>query len=432
MDYTSLPDEGMTRADIESVFDQLRSADKDGRTSFGERWLNDRGLLLDDGALEVAKAAHLAFFTKNNSHSVIMGLERELVSWTLNLLHAKRGAAGTLTSGGSESLFLATAAAFADFRNRNGENGPCEAVIPETGYPTFEKYSRYLGYNIRRVAVDASFRADPEAVEAAITDRTFMILGSFSSWSHGACDPIPALANIARTRNVWLHVDACVGGMLAPFARDLGREIPDFDFSLPGVSSISVDFHKYGYSSKGVSGVFFRNHELTSEQTFAFDEWAAGLYRSPAFTGTRSGGAIASAWAVAKYLGRTGYQRRTAQVLKAREAIVKTIEANPDLTLLGGADLGTVAFSSATMDISSVRACLNSMGWAVNSLKNPDGIQLVLGPIKDSYIDAFVGDLDRAVEMVRENRENRPQTPVVYSDEVVRGPGSVLGEDYQA
>jgi glutamate/tyrosine decarboxylase-like PLP-dependent enzyme len=116
MDYASLPEEGMIRAEIESVFDQLRSTDKDGRTSFGERWLNDRGLLLDDGALEVAKAAHIAFFTKNNSHSVIMELERELVSWVFNLLNAEHGAAGTLTSGGSESLFLATAAALANFQ----------------------------------------------------------------------------------------------------------------------------------------------------------------------------------------------------------------------------------------------------------------------------------------------------------------------------
>ena len=429
MDYASLPEEGMTHVEIESVFDRLRATDRDARSSFGERWLNDRGLLLDDGALEVAKAAHMTFFTKNNSHSVIMGLERELVSWTLNLLNAQHGAAGTLTSGGSESLFLATAAAFANFQKQYDGNKPLEAVIPQTGYPTFEKYSQYLGYKVKRVAVDENFKADPEAVEAAINDQTFMILGSFSSWAHGCCDPIPALADIARSRGIWLHVDACVGGMLAPFAHDLGRQIPTFDFSLPGVSSISVDFHKYGYSSKGVSGIFFQNHELASSQTFSFDEWAAGLYRSPVFTGTRSGGAIASAWAVARYLGRKGYQRRTAQVLKARDAIVNVIESSPDLMLLGSADLGTVAFGSNTMNISLVAECLREMGWAVNDLQQPDGIQLVLGPIKDVYIDAFSADLTKAVEAVRGTGENPIQTPVVYSDEVVSGPGSILGKE---
>ncbi len=153
-----------------------------------------------------------------------MPLESELVSWVLNLFHGERGAAGILTSGGSESLFLATAAALARFRETKAGGKPCEAVIPETGYPTFEKFSDYLGYSVRRVPVDDSFRADPKAIEAAISDRTFLILGSMSSWAHGACDPIPALAEVAKARNIWLHVDACVGGMLAPFARDVGRE----------------------------------------------------------------------------------------------------------------------------------------------------------------------------------------------------------------
>jgi glutamate/tyrosine decarboxylase-like PLP-dependent enzyme len=372
---------GVPRADIEQELEQLRASDADVRATFGDRWLNDRGLLLDDGALQVAKKASDTFFTKNNSSSVIKPLEGELVAWVLNLFHGNSNAAGVLTSGGSESLFLATAAAFAKFQETNGAGSSCEAVIPETGYPTFEKYSRYLGYSVRRVPVDEAFRADPDAIDAAITDKTFMILGSMSSWAHGACDPIPALAAIARARNVWLHVDACVGGMLAPFGKDLGREIVDFDFSVPGVNSISVDFHKYGYSAKGVSGLFFRDRALADRQTFAFDDWAAGYYRSPVLTGTRSGGAIASAWAVAKYLGRDGYKRRAAQVFKARDRMVAAVEFTPDLILLGGADLGTVAIGSDTLDIFAVSSFLGSVGWSVNSLTAPDGIQLVLGPV---------------------------------------------------
>jgi glutamate/tyrosine decarboxylase-like PLP-dependent enzyme len=411
MTFPSFPS-GESQADIEQELERLRAADSDVRATFGDRWLNDRGLLLDDGALQVAKKAYDTFFTKNNSSSVIKPLESELVAWVLDLFHGGAGAAGVLTSGGSESLFLATAAAFAKFQETNGDKGPCEAVIPETGYPTFEKYSRYLGYSVRRVPVDAAYRVDPDAIDAAITDKTFMILGSMSSWAHGACDPIPALASVARDRNVWLHVDACVGGMLVPFARELGREIVEFDFVLPGVSSISVDFHKYGYSAKGVSGLFFQDRTLAENQTFVFDDWAAGYYRSPVLTGTRSGGAIASAWAVAKYLGRDGYKRRAAQVFKARDRIVEAVKSNPDLTLLGGADLGTVAIGSDTLDISAVSSCLGKGGWSVNSLTAPDGIQLVLGPVIDSYIDAFVADLGTARK-------------VVYSDEIASGPGAL-------
>ena len=280
MTFPSFPP-GESQRDIERELEQLRAGDSDVRATFGDRWLNDRGLLLDDGALQVAKKACDTFFTKNNSSSVIQPLESELVAWVLDLFHGGPAAAGVLTSGGSESLFLATAAAMAKFREANPAASSCEAVIPETGYPTFEKYSRYLGYSVRRVPVDGAYRADPDAIDAAIKDETFMILGSMSSWAHGACDPIPELAVIAETRNVWLHVDACVGGMLAPFGKELGREIVEFDFLVPGVSSVSVDFHKYGYSAKGVSGLFFRERSLAEHQTFTFDDWAAGYYRSP-------------------------------------------------------------------------------------------------------------------------------------------------------
>jgi glutamate/tyrosine decarboxylase-like PLP-dependent enzyme len=426
MDFSPIPDAGISQAAIEKEFERLRAADKDGRSTFGERWLNDRGLLLDDGALEVAKKAHQTFFTKNNSSSVILPLESELVAWVLNLFHGEAGAAGVLTSGGSESLFLAKAAALARFQETKPGGKPCEAVIPETGYPTFEKFSRYLDYSVRRVPVDHSLRADPEAIEAAITDRTFMILGSMCSWAHGACDPIPALAAVAKAQDVWLHVDACVGGMLAPFARDLGRQIVAFDFSVPGVSSVSVDFHKYGYSAKGVSGLFFQNRTMARNQTFVFDEWAAGLYRSPVLTGTRSGGAIASAWAVAKYLGREGYKRRAAQVFRARDRIVEAVLANPDITLLGGADLGTVAIGSDTIDITSISSCLKAMGWSINDLQAPIGIQLVLGPVVDSYIEAFVADLQCAVDTAKINRKNLGRPKVVYSDEIAVGPGTLI------
>ena len=144
------------------------------------------------------------------------------------------------------------------------------------------------------------------------------------------------------------------------------------------------------------------------------------------FTGTRSGGAIASAWAVAKYLGGDGYKRRAAQIFKARDSIVEAVEANRDLTLLGGADLGTVAIGSNTIDIAAVSSCLSTMGWSINNLQVPDGIQLVLGPVVDTYIEAFVADLGRAVKTVSSERKDRLRGNVVYSDEVASGPGALI------
>ncbi|RWF17592.1 MAG: aspartate aminotransferase family protein [Mesorhizobium sp.] len=413
----SFPKSGMTRDEIEQELKQLRSQDADPRSTFPDRWLNDRGLLLDDGTFEVAKAAHLAFFTKGNNYPTVVKFERDLIQMALSLFHAGKDATGAVTSGGSESLFLATAAALANAKERRPHIARSEIIIPQTGYPTFEKYERYLGYTIRRVPVDANFRADVSAMSEAVSENTVMMLASMPSWSHGVCDPVRELAEIASKHGIWLHVDACVGGFLAPFVRELGRDVPEFDFRVPGVSSISADFHKYGYSGKGVSGVFYRN-KVARHQPFIFDTWAAGLYRSPVLTGTRNGGAIASAWAVMRYLGRDGYLSRAGQILKLRDAILSFVERCPGLKIVGGAELNVVGIGSDYSDVYSIASKMKDYGWKINLLKEPGAIQLVLGPLRDEYISLLVHDLEKAVEAVQCEDFRAPSPAVVYSDEL--------------
>lgn len=413
----TFPQRGMIRHDIEQELEQLRLQDTDPRSTFPDRWLNDRGLLVDDGTYEVAKAAHLAFFTKGNNYPAVVQFERDLVQMALGLFHAGSDATGAVTSGGSESLFLATAAALASAKERWPDITRPEIVIPQTGYPTFEKYERYFGYNVRRVPVDANFRASVSAMSEALSENTVMMLASMPSWSHGVCDPVRELAEIANKRGIWLHVDACVGGFLAPFVRELGRDVPDFDFRVPGVSSISADFHKYGYSGKGVSGLFFKNRHIARHQPFVFDTWAAGLYRSPVLTGTRNGGAIASAWAVMRYLGQEGYLARTAQILKLRDAIVALVERCTGLKIVGGAELNVVGVGSDYSDIYSIASKLKEYGWKINLLKEPEAIQFVLGPLRDEYIDLMVKDIEKAVEVVRREGIKSPSAYVIYSDE---------------
>lgn len=413
------PEAGQTLGEIAALLKSLRMTDENPRATFCDRWLNDRGLLLDDGAIDVAKQAYLTFFTKNNSSPQVLMMETDLVSMALELFHAGAGAGGNLTSGGSESLFLATAAAMANAKTRQPE-----VVVAETGYPTFEKYGRYLRYRTKRVAAGCNFKADPARIRETITDDTVMIVASLPSWSHGVCDPVPELAEIARAHGLWLHVDACVGGFLAPFVRDLGRPIPDFDFRVPGVTSISADFHKYGYGAKGVSGLFFRDREHAHGQAFAFDRWPAGLYRSPVFTGTRGGGAIAAAWAVARFLGREGYRRRAGQILKLRDALVAFAAATPDLSVLAGAELAAVAMAAEGLNIYAVAAGLKARGWSVNLLQNPAAIQFVLGPMRDEYVELLLADLGDAVADARSGRHSEAAPRIVYSDEILDQPGN--------
>jgi glutamate/tyrosine decarboxylase-like PLP-dependent enzyme len=245
-----------------------------------------------------------------------------------------------------------------------------------------------------------------------------MLLGSVPPWTHGVCDPIGDLAGIARRHDIWLHVDACVGGFLAPFVRRLGRPVPDYDFSIAGVASISADLHKYGYGPKGASTICLRATELRGGQHFTFDDWQAGLYRAPVITGTRSAGPIVGAWAVMSYLGKAGYLRRADQILRAKDKITAVIDGDDDLVLYGRPELATLTFGARELDIFAVSETLASRGWTINRCRDPEGIQFVLGPLKDAVADELAGDLAWAVADVRKNGRRRASGDVVYSDEI--------------
>ena len=155
-----------------------------------------------------------------------------------------------------------------------------------------------LGVHVMRMAASPEWRADVAAMAGAVGNNTIMIVGSAPPYPYGETDPITDIAAIARRHGLWMHVDGCIGGCILPFMRRLGDEIPDFDFAVPGVMSMSVDLHKFGYANKGVSLVLLRDTELERYQRTSFGDWPAGIYSTANITGSRSGGPLASAWAV--------------------------------------------------------------------------------------------------------------------------------------
>ena len=153
--------------------------------------------------------------------------------------------------------------------------------------------------NVKNVKVPFnkdSFQIDLKAVKRAINSNTIMLYGSAPNYPQGAIDPIKDLSLLAERHSIGLHVDCCLGGFVLPFAKLLGYDIPDFDFALSGVSSMSCDTHKYGYGAKGTSVILYRNKELRRAQYFAYPEWMGGLYATPTIAGSRSGALLACAW----------------------------------------------------------------------------------------------------------------------------------------
>ncbi|MFI5935813.1 pyridoxal phosphate-dependent decarboxylase family protein [Actinoplanes sp. NPDC051494] len=212
------------------------------------------------------------------------------------------GVVGSVTGGGTESLLLAVKAA----RDAATTDHP-RIVVPSTAHAAFAKAAHYLRVALDVVPVGADLRADVAATAEAIGPDTVLVVGSAPSYAHGVVDPVPELAALALDRGVRFHVDACFGGWVLPYLRRLGADLPAFGFELPGVTSISVDLHKYAYAPKGVSVLLHRDERLRLPQYFAYADWPGYTMINPVVSSTRSGGPIAAALATLRHLGDDGY-----------------------------------------------------------------------------------------------------------------------------
>jgi sphinganine-1-phosphate aldolase len=402
---TELPKQGIAWDRLDAMLDEARAHDVDWRKGRIGVYIHYAG----EDVLEVAKKAYLKYFSENGlgpkAFPSLAKFESEVIAMSLGLFSGGPDAAGAMTTGGTESIFLAVKAARDQARRHRPEIAQPEIVAAQTAHPAFNKAAHFLGLRVRRVAVDADFLADPKAMEAAIGRDTIMLVGSAPAFPHGVVDPIPALGEIAQRRQLWLHVDACVGGYIAPFARKLGVTMPAFDFSVPGVRSISADLHKYGYTAKGASAVLYRDPESFSFQAYEFDDWPRGKYATQSLVGTRAGGAIAAAWAVMNYLGEDGYLRITERVLRIRRAIEDGVR-KLGFEVWGKPQLGIVAYGTRGGDIFAIADRLAERGWFIGRLNEPRGIHLMLNLTHEPIVDQYLADLAAA----RDEAARAPRT----------------------
>lgn len=346
----------------------------------------------------VKKAAYAMFSEENGlgpaAFPSLARMEREVVGFGLALLNAPDGADGAMTSGGTDSITMAIKAA-RDVARSNGLKGPANIVVPFSAHPAFDKACALMDIEVRRTPLK-DYLADPAAMEAAMDADTIMIVGSAPCFPFGLIDPIAELGDLAERRGAWLHVDACVGGYLAPFVRMNGVDLPAFDFSVPGVSSMSGDLHKYGYASKGASTVFFRKAVMKEHMTFDAGPWPLGRMITPTLAGTRPGGAIAAAWAVMNFLGVEGYREKQAMVTRARakvEAGVKRL----GFRVLGAPQLGIVAFTHDEADCFALLGKLHHRGWITAALVDPKALHLMLSPVHLEASEIYLADLEQAL-----------------------------------
>ncbi len=323
----------------------------------------------------------------------LLKMEEEVVAMAADLFGAPADA-GKLTSGGTESIFLAVQVARDHARAVRGIDQP-QLVTASTAHPAFAKAAHYLDVEHVLVPVRADGRFDPADAEAALTDRTALLVGSAPCYPFGVIDPIPELAGLADAREILCHVDACLVGWLLPFWERLGEPVPAWDLRVPGVTSLSADLHKYGWSFKGVSLLLHRSKDLLRHQFFIYDGWPGGIYGSATTAGTRPGAPIAAAWATVSHLGEAGYLRLAQQVLDATRAFRAGIEAIDGLRVTGDPVMGVMEIASDEHDLGAVGDVMDDRGWHLD--RQQGGLHLMLSPYHARVVDAFLADLAAAV-----------------------------------
>lgn len=393
------------RTRAEEVLAAMRAArEKDAR------WKEGRAFSLvfyaGDEILDVLKEAYTMFFSENGLNPMafpsLKKFEAEVVAMTAGLVGGDAETAGNMTSGGTESLLLAVKTAREWARaNRPSITAP-EMILPATAHPALDKAAHYFSVKPVHVPVDANFRADVRAVEAAITPNTILLVGSAPSYPQGALDPIVELGQVARAHDLLLHVDACVGGMMLPFVRRLGYPVADFDLSVPGVTSLSVDLHKYGYAAKGASVILYKTHALRRQQFFVHTDWPGGIYASGTMLGTRPGGAIAAAWAIMNLLGEEGYLAVADTVMKTATRIREGIQATPGLKVLGDPVMSVMAIGSDGLNVYEVGDELTARGWYLDRQQFPASLHLTVNYAHAASAEQFLDDLARAAQRARQ------------------------------
>lgn len=404
-----LPRSGQPAEHLIETLRGLRASDAD--------WRGGRCFALVYSAGEaheaLLKQAHQQFFSENALNPMafksLHRMETEVVSMIASLLNGGPEAAGTMSSGGTESLLLAVKT-YRDLARakRRGIDRP-EMILPKSAHVALEKAAHLFGVRVRHAELDDDFRVSVASVRRLINSNTIMIVGSAPQYPQGVIDPIGELAELARKKDIPLHVDACVGGMILPFLEKLGHPIPSWDFRVPGVTSISCDLHKYGYAAKGASVIVYRDVELLKHQFFVSTDWSGGVYASPSLPGTRPGGPIAAAWAGLQALGESGYMELAQQAFEAKRLIAEGIAAIPQLSVLGHPEATLLAIGSKdpAIDMFAVADQLHARGWHFDRNQKPPSIHLTVMAGHLAIAPELISDLRAAVEHLLAHPEAR-------------------------
>ena len=401
-----MPTKGWSADDVFEGLEAMRTRDV--------RWREGRAFSLayhaGAEALAVAEEAYRRFSGENalstDAFPSLKQIQAEVVAMAGVWLGATPSSAGFMTSGGTESILMAVKAARDRLLAERQIRQP-NMVMPTSAHAAFAKAGAYFGVEVRRVAVGSDWRADVAAMQSQVDKNTVLIVGSAPQYPQGVVDDIVGIAKIASDAQINCHVDACMGGVTLAYLQRLGENIAPWNLQVPGVSSISVDLHKFGYTSKGASVIMYASKHLRSFQGFVTDDWLGGVYGSSGVLGTKSGGSMASAWAVMHFLGDDGYLRLTRQAREATLQLATVVRNTPELVLRAEPESTLLCFGAqdpSALNVFAVADELSKRGWYVDRQTPPDSLHCTVNAIHHDKIDWFARDLHESVSIALDQK----------------------------
>jgi len=403
----AIPSQGMPKEDIFAALREFKECDLPWKSGRVLAYTYDPG----DDSLAVATEAYVMFITENGldptTFPSMHRLETDVIHMLRDLLRGGEAVVGNCTSGGTESNLCAVKAARDWNRTHRPHITQPELILPRTAHPSFHKACLYFGVKPVITGFDPdSFQADVGAMRAAITPNTILLVASAPGYAQGVVDPITEIGQLALEKNLLFHVDGCVGGIPLSLYRRMGEyRGPDFDFSVPGVSSISADMHKFGYAPKNVSSILYRDKDLRKHSIFACRATTTYALINTTVLSTKSGGPLAGAWTLMHYLGESGYRAILGPVMQATQRLVDGVNAVPGLRVLGNPDMSMFSFTSDEFNIFQLADEMRDRGWYVqpqfSTDQSPANLHVTITRATVQHVEAFIGDVASAAQAVK-------------------------------
>ncbi len=404
-----LPQQPTTRDAIMASLDDFKAMDMDWQS--GKMFAYNYKAPPETEA--VCKEAYMHFLGENGLDPTavpsVMELEKRIVRMTANLLRGDENVVGNFTSGGTESILLSVKTARDYARATKGITAP-ELIMPRTAHCAFHKACQYFDIKPVITGFDPqTYRADVEQMRAAVTPNTIMVMGSAPGYAQGVIDPIEEIGELALEHDLLFHVDGCVGGIQLSIMREMPEyDVPPFDFTVPGVTQISADWHKYGYASKGASTVLYKTPELRRHQIFASSQSTTYALVNTTILSTRSGGPMAGVWATVHHLGREGYERIARDSMDATYKLCDAINATGDLYVLGKPEFCMFSFASDTINVFELQDEIVKRGWYVqpqfSTDSSPHNLHVSMNLHCVPRIDEFIPVLHESLAAVKANQ----------------------------